>query len=137
MLGLQARMDHVGKGDKQCSSEHEVRHDAQEGDWYGCRKDQCRQRDPLDAAQVGGDIRLRSGVDRLEKPLTKDAVVNNRLVDEPGETWRAVDLAFPLGCAGRAEEHKVLESQHGFRLTVALLLFAEGLQSDLRSGVCQ
>ena len=127
VLGLQSRMDHVGERNEQCSSEHEIRHNAQERDWYGCRKDQRRQSDPLDAAQVGGDIRLRGGVDGLEKPLAKDAVINNRLVDEPGEAWRAVDLAFPLGCAGRAEEHKVLEAQHGLRLAVAFLLFAEGL----------
>ena len=57
-------------------------------------------------------------------------MINNRLVDEPGEAWCTVDLAFPLGCAGGAEEDKVLEAQHGLRLAVAFLLFAEGLQSE-------
>ena len=57
-------------------------------------------------------------------------MVDNRFVDEPGEAWRSVDLAFPLGCAGGAEEHKVLESQHRLGLAVAFLLFAEGLQSE-------
>jgi hypothetical protein len=66
----------------------------------------------------------------LEQPLAEDSVVDDRLVDEPGETRSTVDLSLPLGGAGRAEEDKVLETEERLGFAVALLLLAEGLERE-------
>ena len=50
-------------------------------------------------------------------------MVNNRAVQKPTETRRAVDLAAPFRSTGWAEKNQMLEAQKRFRFAVALLLF--------------
>ena len=130
MFGLEPRVDHVRQRHQKRSAEHQIRDDAQERDWDGTEENEEREGDPLDAAEVGGNIGLRGGVDGLKEPLAEDAVVDHGLVDEPGEARGAVDLAFPFRGAGRAEEDEVLEAQHRLRFAVALLLFSKGFQRE-------
>ena len=88
------------------------------------------EREPFDAAEVGGDFRLRSGIDRLEKSFAENAVVNDRPVDEPAEARRPVNLAAPFRRAGRTEEDQVLESEERFGFAITFLLFAESAESE-------
>ena len=130
VFGLEPRVDHVGERHEQGSAEHQIRHDAKERNRDGAEENEKREGDPLDAAEVGGDIGLRGGVDGLEESLAEDAVVDHGFVDEPGEARRAVDLAFPFRGAGRPEEDEMLESQHRLGFAVALLLFAKGFERE-------
>ncbi len=130
VLGLEPGVDHVGEGHEERAADHEVGDDSQERNGNRAEENECGERDPLDAAEVGGDIGLRGGVDRLEKALAEDAVVDHGFVDEPGEARCAVDLAFPFRGAGGAEEDEVLEAQHRLGLAVALLLFAKRFERE-------
>ncbi len=87
-----------------------------------------REHEPLDAAEVVRDLRLRRWVDRLEETLSENSVVDDRLVDEPTEARRAVDLPAPFRSAGRAEENQVLESEHRFGFAITGLLSAKRAQ---------
>ena len=57
-------------------------------------------------------------------------MIDDRLVDQPREAWRTVDLSLPLRRAGGSEEDKVLEAQERLRFAVSFLLLAEGLQRE-------
>ena len=83
------------------------------------------QRHPFDAAQIGGNVRLRGRINGLKESLSEDSVIDNGPIDEPGETRRTVDLALPFRGARWAEEDQVPETKERFGFSVALLLFSE------------
>ena len=70
------------------------------------------QRQPLDTAQLRGDVRLRRGINGLEEAFTEDSVINDRPVNEPTEARRAVNLPAPFSRARRPEKNQMLETQH-------------------------
>src|SRR5205085_6994242 len=112
------------------SAEHQVRHDPQARKKNPEPEKEHGQREPFDAAQVARHIRLRRRINRLEKSLAENPVVNNWPVDEPAETRRAVDLPAPFRRAGRPEKNQMLEAKKRFCLAVAFLLFAKRAQSE-------
>ena len=124
-LRLDPRPQHVGKRDAKRAAKHEIRNDAQDRQKDSETEKKEGEREPLDAAQIVGDFRLRRRIDRLEKAFAENPVINDRLVDEPTEARRAVDLSAPFRRPGRAEENKMLEAEHRFRFAVAFLLFAK------------
>ena len=124
-LRLDPRMNHVTERDEERAEKHEQRHHAQLLQRPAEHGDEARQHHPLDAAQIRGHFRLRRGINGLEKPLPKDAVIDDGLVEKPREARRPVDLPLPFRRAGRAKKDQVLESQHRFRFAVAFLLLAK------------
>src|SRR5205823_13615922 len=93
-------------------------------------KQKNRQREPFDAAEIPGDIGLRARVDRLEKSVCENSVINYRAIDEPAEAWRAINLSSPLRRSGWSEKNEMFEAQEGFGFPVTFLLFAERTQSE-------
>src|SRR5207244_12012481 len=91
-LWFDARADHVGKRDGQCAAKHQIRHDAQRRQKNSKAKKEKRQREPLDAAQISGQIRLRRGIHRLEKSFAESAMINDSASDEPTESSSAANL---------------------------------------------
>ena len=87
-----------------------------------------RQREPLDAAEIVGDFGLWRRINGLKKSFAEDSVINDRAVDEPIETRRAVDLASPLRRAGRSEKDQMLETQERLGFAITFLLFKKGAQ---------
>ena len=123
-------MNHVGQSDEEGASEHQIGHDPQDGERNGQEKEKGGKGDPFDAAEIGGQFRLRGGVDALEEPFTKDAMINHRLVDQPSESRGSIDLSLPLGCTGRTKEDQVLETKEGFGFSITFLLLTESLQGE-------
>src|SRR5712691_5586731 len=80
-LWFNARANHVGKRDGQSAAKHQIRHDAQRRQKNSKTKKEKRQREPLDAAQISGQIRLRRGIHRLEKSFAENAMINDRAID--------------------------------------------------------
>src|ERR1043166_4947526 len=127
---LNPRPKHVGDGDAKSPTEHDVRHDPQPRQKNSEPEKKNGEREPFDAAQITGDFRLRSGIDRLEKAFAKNAVVDDGPVDEPAETRRAVNLAAPLRGTSRTEEDQMLETQERFGFAVPFLLFAKSAERE-------
>ena len=121
-LRLELCVDHVGQRHEEGAAEHEVGHDAQDGQRNRKTENEKGQHHPFDAAQVSGDVGLRGGVDGLKEALSKYAVIDNRTIDEPCEARRAVNLTFPFCRARWAEEDQMFETKQGLRLSVAVLL---------------
>src|SRR6266852_4996123 len=122
--------DHVGKRDGQCAAKHQIRHDAQRRQKNSKAKKEKRQREPLDAAQISGQIRLRRGIHRLEKSFAENAIINDGAIDEPTESLRTVNLTAPFRSSGRAEENQVFEFMKRSATTVTLLLFQKRAESE-------
>src|SRR6266852_52864 len=129
-LWFDARADHVGKRDGQCAAKHQIMHDAQRRQKNSKAKKEKRQREPLDAAQISGQIRLRRGIHRLEKSFAENAMINDGAIDEPTESWRTVNLTAPFRSSGRAEENQVFEFMKRSATTVTLLLFQKRAESE-------
>ena len=129
-LRLDPRPQHVGDRDAQRSAKHQVGHDPQARQKYSQPEKENGEREPFDAAEVSGDFRLRRGINRLEKSFAENPVVNDRPVDEPTETRRAVNLPAPFRGAGGAEKNQVLEAEERFGLAVTFLLFAKRAQGE-------
>src|SRR5437660_274075 len=117
------RADHVGERHRQRATEHQVGNDAQRWQKNPEPKKKKRQREPFDAAEISSDIRLRRGVHRLEKTFAKNAVIDDRSLDKPGKSRRAINLPAPFRGAGRSEEDEMLEAQKRFGFAVTFLLF--------------
>src|SRR5437764_3045709 len=132
--GIEARFDsspyHIRKSDAKSAAEHQIRDDSQWGNEYADAKQKNRQREPFDAAEIRGHIGLRARVDRLEKSVCENSVINYRAIDEPAEAWRAVNLSSPLRCSGWSEKNEMFKAQERFGFAVTLLLFAERTQGE-------
>ena len=74
-------------------------------------KKKNREREPFDAAEIGGDLRLRSGINGLEKSVCENSMINYRAIDEPAEARRAVNLSSPLRRSGWSEKNEMFEAQ--------------------------
>ena len=129
-LRLDPRPQHVGNRDAERSPQHQVGHDPQSRQKYSQPEKENGEREPFDAAEVSGDIRLGRRINRLEKSFAENPVVNNRPVDEPTETRRAVNLAAPFRGASGAEENQMLEAEERLGLAVPFLLFAKCAQGE-------
>src|SRR6266446_2603111 len=88
---------HVGKRYAKRAAHHQVRNDSERRQKDAQAKKKNRQRKPFNAAQVRGYIRLRRGINRLEKSFTENPVINHRAINEPGEPRRAINFATPVG----------------------------------------
>src|ERR1051326_2017516 len=104
-LWFDVRAHHVGKRDGERTAKHQVGNDPQRREKNSQTEKKERERKPFDAAQVHRNVRLRRRVHRLEKSFAENTVINNRPIDEPTETRRAVNLAAPFCGAGRSEEN--------------------------------
>ena len=102
---------HVRKRHAKSAAEHQIRNDAQRRQKNSKPEKKNRQRKPFDAAQIRGHVRLRRGIDRLEKSFAENSVINDRPIEKPTEPRRAVNLTAPFRRAGRAEEDQMLEAQ--------------------------
>jgi hypothetical protein len=111
-LRLDSRAQHVGKRDTKGATQHQVGDNPQHRQEDSQSEEKKREDEPLDTADVVGDFRLSRRVDRLEKAFTKDSVIDDRAIDEPGETRRTVNLSTPFRRAGWTEKNEVLETQH-------------------------
>src|SRR5438552_7119800 len=123
-----ARTHHVGKRHGQCAAKHQIRHDAQRRQKNSKPQKEKRKRKPFDAAEIRGQIRLRRGVHRLEKSFPENAMINDRAIDEPTESRRAVNLTAPFRGPGRAEENEVFETKKRFGFAVTFLLLQKRAQ---------
>src|SRR6202022_3210833 len=125
--GIELRFDvsahHVREGHAQCAAKHEIRNDPQGRQENAEPKKKNRQRKPFDAAEIGGEARLRGRKNRLKKTFTKNPVINDRPVKKPAEPRRSVNLAAPLRGPGRTEKDQMLETKERFRFAVSVLLF--------------
>src|SRR5207244_3204375 len=86
------------------------------------------EREPFDTAEISCHFRLRGGIDRLEKSVCENSMINNRATKEPTETRRAVNLPAPFRSSGWPEKYEMLETQQRFRFAVTFLLFAKRAQ---------
>src|SRR5438105_12009964 len=113
--GVEARLDsgayHIGKCDAKCAAEHEVGHDAQWREENSQAKEEKGQGEPFNTAKISCDVRLGRWINRLEKAVGENAVIDNGSSNEPTETRSAVDLSTPLGGSGWSEKDQVFESQ--------------------------
>src|SRR5713101_536427 len=57
-------------------------------------------------------------------------MINDRAIDEPTESRRAVNLTAPFRGPGRAEENEVFETKKRFGFTVTFLLFQKGAERE-------
>src|SRR5581483_7595201 len=132
--GIVARLDplphHVGKRNAQRAAEHQIRNNAQPGHENTEPEKKNRQGEPFDAAQIGGDLRLRPRINRLEKSFAENSVINHGPSQKPTEARLAVNLAAPFRGAGRPEKNEMFETQKRFGLAVAFLLPNERAQSE-------
>ena len=114
MNGIEARFDprahHIRKSDAKCAAEHQIRDDPQWGKEHADAKKKNREREPFDAAEIGGDLRLRSGINGLEKSVCENSMINYRAIDEPAEARRAVNLSSPLRRSGWSEKNEMFEA---------------------------
>src|SRR5207244_10728363 len=98
--GIEARLDprtqHIRKGDAECAPEHQLWDEPEWGNEDADAKKKDRECEPFDAAEIRGDIGLRSGINGLEKSVCENSVINYRAIDEPAEARRAVNLSAPL-----------------------------------------
>ena len=124
-LRLDPRPQHVGKRDAERAAQHQVGNDPQDRQKDSQAEKKKREHEPLDAAEVVRDFRLRRRVDRLEEAFAENSVIDDRPVDEPAEARRAINLSAPFRRAGWPEENEVLETEHRFRFAIAGLLFAK------------
>src|ERR1022692_3144969 len=129
-LRLDARAHHVGKRHAKCAAKHEIRNNSECRQKNSQAEEKDRQREPFDAAEISGDFRDRCRINRLEKTFAKNPVINNRPIDEPNETRRAVNLPAPFRRASRPEENQMLETQKRFRFAVTFLLFKKSAQRE-------
>src|SRR5205823_4085846 len=102
---------------------HQIRHDSETRQKNSKTEKKKRQREPFNAAEIRGNVRLRRRIHRLEKSFAENAVVNYRSIDEPAEARRAVDLSAPFRGAGWAEKNQMFEPQQRFSFAVTFLLF--------------
>src|SRR5207237_6654561 len=119
---------HVRKRHGQCAAKHQIGHDAQRRQKNSKPKKEKRKREPFDAAEIRGQIRLGRGVHRLEKSFPENAMINDRAIDEPTESRRAVNLTAPFRGPGRAEENEVFETKKRFGFAVTFLLLQKRAQ---------
>src|SRR5262249_18442949 len=109
-LRFDPRPHHVGKRYAKRAAQHQVRNDSERGKKDTQAKKKNRQRKPFNAAQVRGYVRLRRGINRLEKSFTENPVINHRAINEPAEPRRAINLAAPFRRRGRAEKDEMPEA---------------------------
>src|SRR5438132_350023 len=129
-LWFDPRADHVGKRHGQCSAKHQIGHDAQRRQKNSEAKKEKRKREPFDAAEISGHVRLRRGIHRLKKPFAENAVINDRTINKPTESSRTVNLAPPLRCSSRPEENQMFEAKKRFGFTITFLLFQKRAESE-------
>src|SRR5205085_3928708 len=110
-FGFDARPDHVRKRDGESAAKHQIRNDSERRQKNSKTKKEKRERKPFDAAEIGGHIRLRRGIHRLEKSFAENAVINNWAINKPTEARCAVNLTAPFRGPGRAEENQMFESE--------------------------
>src|SRR5262245_36637302 len=96
---------HVGKRDAKRCPKHQVRNDPKDGQKNSETEKKEGQREPLDAADIVGDLRLGGWINRLEKAFAENPVVDNRAIDEPTEARGTINLSAPLGRSGWTEEN--------------------------------
>src|SRR5205085_9191816 len=134
------RPDHVGKCHRERAAKHQIGNDPQRRQKNSETKKEKRERKPFDAAEISGQIRLGWGIHRLEKAFAKNAVINDRAINEPTEPRGAVNLTTPFRGPGRAEENQMFESEKRFGFAVTFLLFQKppkreaAMMPDNRSG---
>src|SRR6202040_2447809 len=109
---------------------HQIGNNAQRRQKNSKTKKEKREREPFDAAEVSGQIRLRRGIHRLEKSFAENAMINNRAINKPAEPWRAVNLAAPFRSPGRTEKKQMFETEQRFGFAVTFLLFQKCAQSE-------
>src|ERR1700736_3044970 len=105
------RPDHVGQRHRERAAKHQIGNNAQCRQKNSKTKKEKREREPFDAAQVSGQIRLRRGIHRLEKSFAKNAMINNRAINKPTKPRRTVNLTAPFRSPGWTKENQVFESE--------------------------
>src|SRR5205823_3358922 len=90
------RAHHVRERHAEGAATHEVRHDAQCGQKDSEPKKKNPQREPFNAAEVSGALRLRRRINRLKKSFAENSVIDNRPINNPTQTWCSIDLTSPF-----------------------------------------
>ena len=98
------RAHHVRERHAKGAPTHEVRHDAQCGQKDSETKKKNRKREPFNAAEVSGDLRLRRRINRLKKSFAENSVIDNRPINKPTKTWCSIDLTAPFRSPSWAEK---------------------------------
>src|SRR5438034_4856442 len=131
--GIEARLNprayHIRERDTKCAAEHQIRDDSQRWNKHAHAEKKDGEREPFDTAEISCHFRLRSGVDRLEESICENSMINDRAIDEPTETWRAVNLSAPFCSSGWPEKDEMLKTQQRFCFAITFLLFAKRAQS--------
>src|SRR6266513_1712782 len=125
-----SRAKHVGQRHRESAAKHQIRNNAQRRQKDSKTKQEEREREPFDTAEVGGQIRLRRRIHRLEKSFAKNAMINDRAINEPTEPRGAVNLTAPFRSPGRTKENQVFESEERFGFAVTFLLFQKRAKSE-------
>src|SRR5205823_4432647 len=123
-----ARAHHIRERDTKGAAEHQIRHDPQRWNKHARAEKKDGEREPFDTAEISCHFRLRGGIDRLEKSVCENSVINNRATKEPTETWRAVNLSAPFRSSSWPEKYEMLETQQRFGFAITFLLFAKPTQ---------
>src|SRR5438552_18135435 len=89
---LDRRAHHVRERHAESAATHEVRHDPQCGQENPETQKKNRQREPFNAAELSGHLRLRRSINRLKKSFAQNSMIDNRPINEPTNTWRAIAL---------------------------------------------
>src|SRR5205823_4411680 len=139
-LWLDPRANHVRERNGQCPTKHQIGDNSERRQKNSKAGEKKREREPFDTAEIGGDVRLRSGVHRLEKSFTENTVIDDRPINEPTEPRCAINLTTPFRSPGRPEKNQMFEAKERFSFAIAFLLFQKCAQSksamvpDNRSG---
>src|SRR5437762_13937214 len=80
------RAHHVRERHAKGAPTHEVRHDPQRGQKDAETKKTKRKREPFNAAEVSGDLRLRRRLNRLKKSFAENSVIAKRPIRTPTKT---------------------------------------------------
>src|SRR2546421_175397 len=128
-LWFDQRAHHVRERDGQRSTKHQIGDNSERRQKNSEAEEKKREGEPFDTAEIGGDVRLRSGVHRLEKTFTENTVIDDRPINEPTESRCAINLTAPFRSPGRPEKNQVLEAKERFGFAITLLLLQKCAQS--------
>src|SRR5207247_10501295 len=84
------RAHHVRERHAKGAPTHEVRHDAQRGQKDAETKKKNRKREPFNAAEVSGDLRLRRRINRLKKSFAENYGKDDQPINNHTQTFSSI-----------------------------------------------